>query len=69
MKLIYFILLMHCAIVGRVKRMHVQKYIRYETIARWIEFNEDKQLFIVTVEGMFYFKYISCFIKLRFMYY
>jgi len=39
-------------IEGRVKKGDVRKYIRFNTIARWVEFNETTQQFSVVVEDL-----------------
>src|SRR5690606_25211316 len=39
-------------IEGRVKKSDVRKYIRFNTIARWVEFNEVTQQFTVVVEDL-----------------
>lgn len=39
-------------IEGRVKKSDVRKYIRFNIVARWVEFNENTQQFHLTVEDL-----------------
>ncbi|MET1156813.1 NAD(P)-binding domain-containing protein [Arthrobacter sp.] len=39
-------------IAGRVQKSDVRKYVRFNTVARWVDYNEDSQEFTVTVEDL-----------------
>ncbi|MFT8276163.1 NAD(P)-binding domain-containing protein [Kerstersia gyiorum] len=39
-------------IQGRMRRNNLRQYIRFQTVARWIEFDEQENIFRVTVENL-----------------
>src|SRR5690606_34714187 len=39
-------------IQGRMKRNNLRQYIRFDTVARWVTFDESSQTFTVTVEDL-----------------
>lgn len=39
-------------IEGRIQKSNARKYIRFNTVARWVEFNEDEQKFSVVFEDL-----------------